>query len=97
MAALMFAKMSLILVCYAFWFGSCCICFDDLLRVSLPQIDEDVQRHNELLEVIKAAPSEVSQIVSRRRKDFTQEFFEHLHTVAESYYNDPAKQDGETN
>lgn len=84
------------MLCFLVWFGSCCICFDDLLRVSLPQIDEDVQSHNELLEVIEAAPSEVSQIVSRRCKDFTQEFFEHLHTVAESYYNDPAKQDGET-
>lgn len=67
------------------------------MRISLPQIDEDVQRHNDLLEVIKGAPSDISQIVSRRRKDFTQEFFEHLHTVAESYYDDPAKQDGETN
>ncbi|KAK9216074.1 hypothetical protein WN944_008081 [Citrus x changshan-huyou] len=66
-----------------------------LLRLGrkLKEIDEDVQSHNELLEVIEAAPSEVSQIVSRRCKDFTQEFFEHLHTVAESYYNDPAKQD----
>lgn len=58
------------------------------------QIDDDVIRHNELLHVIQNAPSEMSEIVSRRRKDFTKEFFVHLHTVAESYYDDPAKQDG---
>lgn len=59
----------------------------------LKEIDEDVQRHNELLEVVRAvAPSELGEIISRRRKDFTKEFFVHLHTVAESYYDDPAEQ-----
>lgn len=60
------------------------------------QIDEDMQRHNELLEVIKASPSEISEIVARRRKDFTKEFFVHLHTVAESYYDNPTEQNGKT-
>lgn len=65
-----------------------------LLRLGrkLKEIDDDVQRHNELLEVIKEAPDEISAIVARRRKDFTKEFFVHLHTVAESYYNEPSKQ-----
>ncbi|KAJ0085720.1 hypothetical protein Patl1_08457 [Pistacia atlantica] len=68
-------------------------CFASSWEVSIAQIDEDVQRHNELLEVIKGAPSEeISQIVSRRRKDFTKEFFMHLHTVAESYYENPTEQ-----
>ena len=58
------------------------------------QIDDDVQRHDELLEVIRKAPSECSAIVSRRRKDFTKEFFVHLHTVAESYYENPTEQNG---
>ncbi|GAV59307.1 hypothetical protein CFOL_v3_02838 [Cephalotus follicularis] len=61
-------------------------------RRKLKEIDEDVQRHNELLKVIKEAPSDISEIVSRRRKDFTKEFFVHLHTVAESYYNNPTEQ-----
>lgn len=75
--------------------SSCC--FAGSWKVSIAQIDEDVQRHNELLEVIKGAPSEeISQIVSRRRKDFTKEFFMHLHTVAESYYENPTEQNGET-
>ncbi|MQM14386.1 hypothetical protein Taro_047315 [Colocasia esculenta] len=62
----------------------------------LKEIDEDVQRHNELLEAIKVTPSEISGIVARRRKDFTKEFFEHLHAVAESYYEDPEEQNGKS-
>ncbi|RWW76634.1 hypothetical protein BHE74_00015271, partial [Ensete ventricosum] len=67
-----------------------------LLRLGrkLKEIDEDVQRHNELLEVIQEAPDEISAIVARRRKDFTKEFFVHLHTVAESYFNEPSNQNG---
>lgn len=60
------------------------------------QIDEDVQRHNELIEVVKRDPSQISEIVSKRRKDFTEEFFIHLHTVAESYYDNKEKQNGRT-
>ncbi|XP_027930268.1 uncharacterized protein At4g37920 [Vigna unguiculata] len=67
---------------------------EKLLRLArkLRQIDEDVQRHNDLLEVVKQDPSEISEIVSKRRKDFTEEFFIHLHTVAESYYDNKEKQ-----
>ena len=72
--------------------------FFSLYSLKLSQIDEDVQRHNELLEAVRAAaPSELGEIISRRRKDFTKEFFVHLHTVAESYYADPAEQNGNTN
>lgn len=60
------------------------------------QIDEDVQRHNDLLDVVKQDPSEISEIVSKRRKDFTEEFFIHFYTVAESYYDNKEKQNGMT-
>ncbi|KAK4428464.1 hypothetical protein Salat_1146000 [Sesamum alatum] len=65
-----------------------------LLRLArkLKEVDEDIQRHNELLDAIRKSPSEVGQIVARRRKDFTKEFFVHLHTVAESYYDNPTEQ-----
>ncbi|KAK6115452.1 hypothetical protein DH2020_007721 [Rehmannia glutinosa] len=65
-----------------------------LLRLArkLKEIDEDIQRHNELLNAIRKSPSEVGEIVARRRKDFTKEFFVHLHTVAESYYDNPTEQ-----
>ncbi|GAB2290392.1 hypothetical protein Dimus_024670 [Dionaea muscipula] len=65
-----------------------------LLRLGrkLKGIDEDVQRHNELLDTICGAPSEIHEIVVTRRKDFTKEFFEHVHNVAESYYDNPEHQ-----
>ncbi|OIW13899.1 hypothetical protein TanjilG_31788 [Lupinus angustifolius] len=67
---------------------------EKLLRLArkLKEIDEDVQRHNDLLEVIRRDPSGISDIVSKRRKDFTKEFFVHLHTVAESYYDNAQEQ-----
>lgn len=66
----------------------------NLLRLGrkLKEVDEDVQRHNELLEVIRREQSKISEVVARRRKDFTKEFFVHLHTVAESYHDNPAEQ-----
>ncbi|KAK3025679.1 hypothetical protein RJ639_042019, partial [Escallonia herrerae] len=66
----------------------------NLLRLGrkLKEVDEDVQRHDKLLEVIRRTPSEISEIVARRRKDFTKEFFVHLHTVAESYHDNPEEQ-----
>lgn len=67
---------------------------EKLLRLArkLKQIDEDVQRHNDLLDVIRKDLSEISNIVAKRRKDFTNEFFEHLHVVTESYRDDAEKQ-----
>lgn len=67
----------------------------NLLKLArkLKEVDEDVQRHNKLLEVVRASPSEVSEIVTRRRKDFTKEFFIHLHNVAESHYENATEQD----
>ncbi|CAM8996956.1 unnamed protein product [Rhodiola kirilowii] len=66
----------------------------NLLRFArkLREVDEDVQRHQELLELIKNSPLEVNEIVAKRRKDFTKDFFVHLHTVAESYYKKSEEQ-----
>lgn len=65
------------------------------LKCFLPQVDEDVQRHNELIELVKGASSEIGAIVSRRRKDFTSEFFVHFYALASSYYENPTEQNGE--
>ncbi|KAF6172728.1 hypothetical protein GIB67_000786 [Kingdonia uniflora] len=69
-----------------------------LLRLArkLKEVDDNVQRHSELLQVIRGATSEISGVVARRRKDFTKEFFPHLHTVAESYYDNPTEQNAVT-
>ncbi|KAL5207566.1 hypothetical protein ABZP36_032001 [Zizania latifolia] len=67
----------------------------NLLKLArkLKEIDEDVQRHNELLEVVKSTPSDkIGAVISKRRKDFTVEFFNHLYYVAESYHDDTEKQ-----
>ncbi|XP_047321986.1 uncharacterized protein At4g37920-like isoform X2 [Impatiens glandulifera] len=65
-----------------------------LLRFArkLKEVDEDVQRHDELLAVIKNAPLEINETVVKLRKDFTKEFFIHLHNVAESYHDNPSEQ-----
>ncbi|GAU28948.1 hypothetical protein TSUD_59610 [Trifolium subterraneum] len=63
-----------------------------LLGNKLKEIDDDIQRHNQLIEMIKRTPSEISDIVYRNRKDFTKDFFDHLHTVAESYNDNPKAQ-----
>lgn len=57
-------------------------------------MDEDVQRRNELLQSVKNAPYEIGDIVARRRKDFTKEFFMHLYAVAESYHDNEIEQNG---
>ncbi|KAJ1690820.1 hypothetical protein LUZ63_014975 [Rhynchospora breviuscula] len=65
------------------------------LRLSrkMKEVDDDVKRHDELIEVIKRDPLEIMAIVARRRKDFTEEFFVHVRDVAESYYENPEKRD----
>ncbi|VAH00041.1 unnamed protein product [Triticum turgidum subsp. durum] len=64
---------------------------DKLIGVFM--VDEDVQRHNELFELVKSTPSgKIGDVVAKRRKDFTVEFFNHLYYVAESYKDEPAKQ-----
>lgn len=58
------------------------------------QVDDDVKRHNDLLEVIKGDPSQIMAVVTRRRKDFTEEFFMHVRDVAQSYYENQKETDG---
>ncbi|KAL0904466.1 hypothetical protein M5K25_026584 [Dendrobium thyrsiflorum] len=58
----------------------------------LKEIDGEVQMHYELINAIKGASADIGSIVARRRKDFTKEFFVHLHTVAESYFDNPTEQ-----
>ena len=45
--------------------------------------------------MVRGAPSEIGEVVAKRRKDFTEEFFVHLHTYAASYYEKPEELDGE--
>ncbi|CAM6086314.1 unnamed protein product [Calypogeia fissa] len=67
----------------------------DLLKLArkLKEVDEDMMRHDELLEDIEKNELALEAIVSRRRKDFTSDFFDHLHTKCNANYKDPDRRD----
>lgn len=49
------------------------------------QIDEEMERHSELLREVQDSPMDIGAVVARRRKDFTGEFFNYLNTLSETY------------
>lgn len=49
------------------------------------QIDEEMERHTELLKEIQDSPTDLNVVVAKRRKDFTDEFFRHLTLLSETY------------
>lgn len=49
------------------------------------QIDDEMERHAELLKEIEDSPTDINAIVARRRKDFTGEFFRHITLLSEVY------------
>ena len=53
-----------------------------------------MMRHNEFLATIEKSPLELDTIVARHRKDFTGDFFRHLHLLCESSYDDADRRDG---
>lgn len=48
------------------------------------QIDDEMERHSELLKEVQNNPTDVNAIVTRRRKDFTDEFFCYLTLLSET-------------
>ncbi|GLJ49897.1 hypothetical protein SUGI_1060710 [Cryptomeria japonica] len=61
----------------------------NLLRLirKVKEVDDDMQRHNELFKQVQENPLEIDTIVARRRKDFTRDFFEHLKIISDSHQN----------
>ncbi|KAA8531481.1 hypothetical protein F0562_006166 [Nyssa sinensis] len=55
------------------------------LARKVKKIDDEMERHAELLEEIQESPTDINAIVARRRKDFTGEFFRHLTLLSEIY------------
>lgn len=49
------------------------------------QIDDEMERHSELLKEIQDSPTDINAVVARRREDFTGEFFRHLTLLAETF------------
>lgn len=48
------------------------------------KIDDEMERHSELLKEVQNNPTDVNAIVTRRRKDFTDEFFRYLTLLSET-------------
>ncbi|GAB4847182.1 hypothetical protein Ancab_026192 [Ancistrocladus abbreviatus] len=49
------------------------------------KIDDEMERHTDLLKEIQDNPTDINAIVTKRRKDFTGEFFRHLTLLSETY------------
>lgn len=49
------------------------------------QIDDEMERHTELLKELQDNPTDVNAIVTKRRKDFTGEFFRYLTLLSETH------------
>ncbi|KAL2527872.1 Uncharacterized protein Fot_20473 [Forsythia ovata] len=56
----------------------------DLSR-KVKKIDDEMERHTELLKELQVNPTDVNAIVAKRRKDFTGEFFRYLTLLTETY------------
>ncbi|KAM7520326.1 hypothetical protein LguiB_019288 [Lonicera macranthoides] len=55
------------------------------LAQKVKKIDDEMERHSELLKEIEDSPTDINAIVARRRKDFTGEFFGHITLLSEVY------------
>lgn len=49
------------------------------------QIDDEIERHSELLKEIEDNPTDINAIVAKRRRDFNGEFFRHLTLLKQNY------------
>lgn len=49
------------------------------------QIDEEMERNAELLKELQDNPTDINAIVTKRRKDFTGEFFRYLTLLSETF------------
>ncbi|KAJ4965636.1 hypothetical protein NE237_017485 [Protea cynaroides] len=57
------------------------------LARKVKKIDDEMERHTELLNEVQQSPTDINAVVARRRKDFTGEFFRHLTLLSETYDN----------
>lgn len=53
-------------------------------RYQALQIDDEMERHSDLLKEIQDNPTDINAVVARRRKDFTGDFFRYLILFSES-------------
>lgn len=58
------------------------------------QVDDDMERHNELLVYVKENEENIETVVAKRRKDFTNDFFRHLELLYQANYQQLDQQHG---
>ncbi|XP_020103778.1 uncharacterized protein At4g37920, chloroplastic-like isoform X1 [Ananas comosus] len=57
------------------------------LARKVKKIDDEIEKHMDLLKEVQESPLDINAIVARRRKDFTGEFFRHLTVFSNTYDN----------
>ncbi|KAK9061943.1 hypothetical protein SSX86_019127 [Deinandra increscens subsp. villosa] len=55
------------------------------LATEVKRVDDEMEKHAELLKQVEDSPMDINAIVTRRRKDFTGEFFRYLTVVQETH------------
>ncbi|XP_071735226.1 uncharacterized protein At4g37920 [Rutidosis leptorrhynchoides] len=49
------------------------------------KVDDEMEKHAELLKQVEDSPTDINAIVTKRRKDFTGDFFQYLNVVQETH------------
>ncbi|PKA58658.1 Uncharacterized protein AXF42_Ash008945 [Apostasia shenzhenica] len=57
----------------------------NLLARKMKKIDDEVEKHIDLLKEIQDTPMDLNAVVARRRQDFTGEFFRFLNELSDTY------------
>ncbi|CAO2828716.1 unnamed protein product [Amaranthus hypochondriacus] len=55
------------------------------LATKIKKIDDEMERHTDLLKEIEDNPTDINAIVAKRRRDFNGEFFRHLTFLQQTY------------
>ncbi|KAL9245911.1 hypothetical protein vseg_019508 [Gypsophila vaccaria] len=55
------------------------------LATKVKKIDDEMERHTELLKEVEDNPTDINAIVAKRRRDFNGQFFRHLRLLQQTY------------
>lgn len=56
-----------------------------MLDRRIKKIEDEIERHTDLINEIQLNPMDINAIVVKRRKEFTDEFFRHINMLSETY------------
>nr|XP_043632809.1 uncharacterized protein At4g37920 [Erigeron canadensis]XP_043632810.1 uncharacterized protein At4g37920 [Erigeron canadensis]XP_043632811.1 uncharacterized protein At4g37920 [Erigeron canadensis] len=55
------------------------------LAAEVKRVDDEMEKHAELLKQVEESPMDINAIVTKRRRDFTEEFFRYLNVVQQTH------------